>query len=79
MEHAKPERIPTPAKLFIALIGLAGLAGMAMTFRSWTPELGPRFFVYLLLAIATSGMKVDVSGGAGLHLVELCFHHAQPD
>ncbi len=65
MEHAKPERIPTPAKLFIALIGLAGLAGMAMTFRSWTPELGPRFIVYLLLAIATSGMKVTFPGVQG--------------
>ncbi len=73
MEHAKPERIPTAPKLFIAVIGLAGLAGMAMTFRNWTPELEPRFVVYLLLALATSGMKVVFPGVQGSISINFVF------
>jgi len=65
VEHAKPERIPTTARLFIAVIGLAGLTGMAITFRGWIPEPQPRFIVYLLLALATSGMKVAFPGVRG--------------
>ncbi|HTC87366.1 MAG TPA: HD domain-containing phosphohydrolase [Bryobacteraceae bacterium] len=65
MEPEKPQRIPIPAKLFIATIGLAGLAGMAFTFQGWVPDLPPRFMVYLLLAIATSGMKVAFPGVRG--------------
>ena len=47
------------------LIGLAGLTGMALTFHGWTPELQPRFIVYLFLALATSGMKVAFPGVEG--------------
>jgi diguanylate cyclase (GGDEF)-like protein/putative nucleotidyltransferase with HDIG domain len=65
VEHAKPQRIPTAARLFIGSIGLAGLAGMAITFNGWTPEARPRFIVYLLLALATSGMKVAFPGVQG--------------
>ncbi len=65
MEHAQPQRIPTAARLFIAVIGLAGLAGMAITFQGWIPEPRPRFLVYLLLALATSGMKVVFPGVQG--------------
>ena len=38
---------------------------MAITFRNWTPQLEPRFVVYLLLAVATSGMKVGFPGVQG--------------
>jgi diguanylate cyclase (GGDEF)-like protein/putative nucleotidyltransferase with HDIG domain len=65
LEHPKPKRIPTAARIFIAVIGLAGLVGMAITFWSWTPQLEPRFVVYLLLALATSGMKVGFPGVQG--------------
>ncbi|HTB21000.1 MAG TPA: HD domain-containing phosphohydrolase [Bryobacteraceae bacterium] len=65
MEHAKPERIPNAARVFIAVIGLAGLTGMAITFRGWSPEPQPRFIVYLLVALATSGMKVAFPGVRG--------------
>jgi diguanylate cyclase (GGDEF)-like protein/putative nucleotidyltransferase with HDIG domain len=57
--------MPNAARLFIAAIGLAGLAAMAVTFRGWTPELQPRFIVYLLLALATAGMKVAFPGVKG--------------
>lgn len=65
MEHAKPERIPNPAKIFIAVIGLAGLAAVAITFLGWRPTPQPRFLAYLLLALATSGMKVAFPGVRG--------------
>jgi len=38
---------------------------MAFILRGWTPELHPRFFVYLLLACATAGMKVVFPGAQG--------------
>ena len=53
------------ARLFIAAIGLAGLTGMAWTFHGWTPGLQPRFVVYLLLALATSRMRVSFPGMEG--------------
>src|ERR1700678_2272587 len=57
--------MPYAARIFIAVIGLAGLAGMAVTFRGWMPEPQLRFIVYLLLALATSGMKVAFPGVRG--------------
>jgi len=57
--------MPFPARLFVALIGLSGLAGMAITLQGWTPQLQPRFVVYLCLALATSGMKVVFPGMQG--------------
>ena len=65
MERAKPDQMPYAARIFIAVIGLAGLAGMAVTFRGWMPEPQLRFIVYLLLALATSGMKVAFPGVRG--------------
>jgi diguanylate cyclase (GGDEF)-like protein/putative nucleotidyltransferase with HDIG domain len=38
---------------------------MAFTFQGWIPEPRPRFLVYLLLALATSGMKVVFPGVQG--------------
>jgi len=65
LEHPKPKRIPTAARIFIAVIGLAGLTGMAVTFHGWIPEPQPRFLVYLLLALVSSGMKVILPGMQG--------------
>jgi hypothetical protein len=65
VERAKPDQMPYAARIFIAVIGLAGLAGMAVTFRGWMPEPQLRFIVYLLLALATSGMKVAFPGVRG--------------
>ncbi len=73
MEQEKPQQIPVAAKAFIAVIGLAGLTGMALTFHGWTPQLGPRFLVYLALAIATSGMKVTFPGIQGSISVRFVF------
>ena len=73
MEQANAERIPVAAKLFIAVIGLAGVMAMAVTFRGWTPELQPRFILYLLLALASSSMKVAFPGVEGTVSVNFVF------
>jgi diguanylate cyclase (GGDEF)-like protein/putative nucleotidyltransferase with HDIG domain len=73
VEHAKSERIPLAARIFIAAIGLAGLMGIAITFRGWVPEPEPRFVVYLVLAILSSGMKVRFPGVQGAFSVHLVF------
>ena len=65
--------MPIAARLFIAVIGLAGLAGMAVTFRGWTPEPEPRFVVYLVLALLSSGMKVRFPGVHGTISVNFVF------
>jgi diguanylate cyclase (GGDEF)-like protein/putative nucleotidyltransferase with HDIG domain len=73
VENAKPERIPTAARFFIAAIGLAGLFGIAVTFRSWIPEPAPRFVVYFVLAVLSSGMNVTFPGVQGAFSVHLVF------
>ena len=65
MEQAQPPRISAPARLFIAGVGLAGLAGMFCTFRGWTLEPNARFLVYLLFALAGSPMNVSFPGMPG--------------
>lgn len=57
--------MPVKAKVFVALIGVAGLAEMALTFRGWSPQAEPRFVVYLVLAIISSGMKIVFPGLTG--------------
>jgi diguanylate cyclase (GGDEF)-like protein/putative nucleotidyltransferase with HDIG domain len=63
--YAKAERIPDRARIFIAAIGLVGIIAMVSAFRGWSPQPQPRFMVYLLLALATSGMKVAFPGVRG--------------
>jgi diguanylate cyclase (GGDEF)-like protein/putative nucleotidyltransferase with HDIG domain len=65
--------MPLAARIFIALIGLAGLMGMAVTFHGWIPVAEPRFLTYLLLALATSGMKVAFPGVQGSISVSFVF------
>ncbi len=62
MESAKPQHMPGVAKVFIAAVGVAGLAGIFITFAGWHPELRSRFLFYLLIALASSGMKVRFPG-----------------
>lgn len=65
MEKAKSQRIPPAARVFIAGVGLLGLAGMFFTLKNWSPQFEPRFLVYLVLALATAGMKVVLPGVQG--------------
>src|SRR4051812_32612611 len=61
----KAQPMPAAARIFITIIGLAGLAGLFLTFREWTPELRPRFGLYLLLALISSSMRVSFPGVRG--------------
>jgi diguanylate cyclase (GGDEF)-like protein/putative nucleotidyltransferase with HDIG domain len=58
-------RTPLSARLFVALTGAAGVAIMALAFRDWVPRAEPQFLVYLVVALATSGMKVVLPGVQG--------------
>ncbi len=49
----------------MGLVGVAGLATMALAFRGWIPGAQPQFAVYLLLTLATSGMKIAFPGVKG--------------
>lgn len=73
VQQATPQRIPATAKLFITAIGVAGLAAMAYTAKGWTPQANPRFVVYLILALLSSGMKVQFPGIQGSFSVHLVF------
>jgi diguanylate cyclase (GGDEF)-like protein/putative nucleotidyltransferase with HDIG domain len=73
VEQSPSKRISIAARLFIAAIGLAGLAGMAITFRGWVPQPEPRFLVYLALALLSSGMKVRLPGVEGAISVHFIF------
>ncbi len=68
-----PPGLPTSARLFIAAIVLAGVTGIALAFRAWTPELPPRFLVYLILVLAGSRMKVAFPGVTGSISVNYIF------
>ena len=65
MDHAQPPRLPNAAKFFISLVGILGLLGIFLTLRTWSPEVRPRFLVYLLLALASSRMRVSFPGVQG--------------
>jgi diguanylate cyclase (GGDEF)-like protein/putative nucleotidyltransferase with HDIG domain len=66
VEQVKPQRMPIAARIFIAAIGLAGIAAMAWALHGWMPQPQPRFIVYLLLSLATAGMKVAFPGVQGV-------------
>lgn len=66
MDHPELQpRTPLRARLFVALVGLAGLAVLAVTFRGWVPRAEPQFIVYLLITLATAGMSVSFPGVKG--------------
>jgi diguanylate cyclase (GGDEF)-like protein/putative nucleotidyltransferase with HDIG domain len=73
VEHTKPKPIPAAAQVFIAAIGLTGLTATALTLHGWWPEPRLRFLIYLVLAIATSGMKVGFPGVTGTISVNFVF------
>ena len=62
-EH--PRGLPVRARLYIACIGIAGLSGAISTFHGWTPHFTVVFFVYLVMAVASSEMKVMLPGVNG--------------
>ncbi len=64
--HEQPDRrISVAARLYIAAICVTGLAGMLNCLANWHPELPPRFLLYLVIGLASSGMKVSLPGVNG--------------
>src|SRR5260370_4349765 len=57
--------IPSPARVYIALIGLLGLSSLAGGLWFWQCQNQPRFFVYLALSLVCSGFKVVLPGIQG--------------
>jgi diguanylate cyclase (GGDEF)-like protein/putative nucleotidyltransferase with HDIG domain len=49
----------------MAATGMVGLAGIILSFHSWTPEFPARFVVYLVIGLACSGMNVLFPGVPG--------------
>jgi len=65
VETVQSPRLPTAARFFVALIGLAGLTGITLTFYGRIPQPQPRFVVYLIVAVVSSRMKVVFPGVDG--------------
>jgi diguanylate cyclase (GGDEF)-like protein/putative nucleotidyltransferase with HDIG domain len=65
VEDEQLQRLPTAARLFMAATGILGLAGIAVSFLGWTPELPTRFIIYLVIGLACSGMNVQFPGARG--------------
>ena len=60
-----PPPLPLSARVFVAVIGIAGLVAIILTLRNWTPAPALRFAIYLAIALASSGMKVAIPGVSG--------------
>lgn len=73
LDKSKKQQLPAAARLYIAVIGVAGAAGAVICFHGWTPHLQARFLVYLLIALASSGMKVTLPGVSGSISVNYVF------
>jgi diguanylate cyclase (GGDEF)-like protein/putative nucleotidyltransferase with HDIG domain len=71
--EAQPKAMLTTARLFIAITILAGLVGVGLAFRGWTPEVPLRFIVYLMIVMAGSRMKVHFPGMTGSISVNYVF------
>jgi diguanylate cyclase (GGDEF)-like protein/putative nucleotidyltransferase with HDIG domain len=65
VEDEQLRRLPKVARLFMAATGIVGLAGIALSFLGWTPELPTRFVIYLVIGLACSGMNVQFPGARG--------------
>jgi diguanylate cyclase (GGDEF)-like protein/putative nucleotidyltransferase with HDIG domain len=63
--NAQSKRLTNAARIFVLVIGIAGLAGVYVTFRASTPDFSSRFILYLLLAVAGAAMKVSLPAGKG--------------
>ncbi len=73
MDKSQTQQLPISAKLYIAAIAVAGATGAIICFHGWAAQLPARFLVYLLIALASSGMKVSLPGVSGSISVNYVF------
>jgi diguanylate cyclase (GGDEF)-like protein/putative nucleotidyltransferase with HDIG domain len=67
--HVREEQslgLPSAAKVYLGVIGIAGVSLAVLAFHSWPPEFSGRFLVYLCLALAAGRMKVPYPGSGSL-------------
>ena len=62
MLQTASQRLPVPVNLYVAAVGMAGAAVALATFGAGIPHLSGRFFLYLIIAVASSRMKVVLPG-----------------
>ena len=65
VESEQAERLSRAATAYIAAVGCASVLLAILTLRAWPPEFSGRLVVYLCIALASGGMKVNYPGGAG--------------
>ncbi len=73
MEPTNKTTLPWRARFYIAAVALASGVCLFNTFHGWAPELSARFFLYLAIAVASSGMKVSLPGIDGNMSVNYIF------
>ena len=73
MNQTKTQRLPALARGYVTFVVAASAAGLFLTFGNWTPDLHVRFVVYLLITIASSGMKVTLPTVDGTMSVNYVF------
>src|SRR5271166_2772465 len=65
LEGARPSVLPLQARLYIAGMSLAACYCLVQAFQTWHPEVKLPFLLYLVIAVASSGMKVRPPGVKG--------------
>src|SRR5581483_674152 len=70
---SKPQRMPLRARVYILAMSIAAIAGAVYTFHGSQVELSPRFVLYLIIALGSSGMKVRLPGLHGSISVNYVF------
>lgn len=65
--------MPWSARFYVAGVVGVSVACVFGAFHGWSPHLGARFFLYLAIAVASSGMKVSLPGIDGNMSVNYIF------
>jgi diguanylate cyclase (GGDEF)-like protein/putative nucleotidyltransferase with HDIG domain len=73
MEQTQDHGLPVLAKLYVAVLVAASAVWTVLTFYGWAPELHIQFVLYLLITIASSGMKVALPTIEGTMSVNYVF------
>lgn len=70
---SQSQQLPLSARVYIAVVGLVGITGAVECFNEWAPHMDARFIVYLLICVASSGMRVSLPGINGSISVNYVF------
>ena len=65
MDASQQRRMPAAARIYIGAMWLCGFVGALSCFLTWHPVFPPRFILFLIIGLASSGMKVSLPGVNG--------------